>query len=182
MKKGAKNSTAMSNTQLLITIEEPAWNSSLENIGELSNQILVTTFDYVQKLGEIDFWDGRKPLLVNLCLSNDEKVQQLNRDFRNMDKPTNVLSFANIDDANFYEDVDLYDEIELGDIIIALETLQREAALKNIPLSHHYVHLLTHGILHLLGFDHIEDDEAEYMENCEVCILKQLNINNPYEE
>ena len=60
--------------------------------------------------------------------------------------------------------------------------MQREAADKGIPLRDHFCHLFTHGILHLLGFDHIEDDEAEYMEEFEINILKRLNIKNPYGE
>lgn len=172
----------MSNTQLIITVEDKGWDSALENIGELSNHVLTTVFDYIQSLEELSFWDGQKPLLVNLCLSNNARVQELNRDFRGMDKPTNVLSFANIDDENFAQDSEIYDEIELGDIIIALETLQQEASVKNISLHNHYIHLLTHGLLHLLGFDHIQDDEAEYMEGCEISILEKLNIKNPYEE
>lgn len=180
MKKGAKRLTAMSNTRLLISVEEGRWNQALPDFGSLSDQVMATVFDYISSLGEIDFWDGKKPMEVNLCLSNDANVQKLNKEFRGMDKPTNVLSFANIDDEAFAEDCELYEEIELGDIIIALETLEREADLKQIPLSDHYCHLLTHGLLHLLGFDHIEDEEAEYMESCEVKILEKLNIKNPY--
>ena len=172
----------MSNTRLLISVSEDRWNQELPDFGSLSNKVMITVFDYVSTLGEIDFWDGKKPLSVNLCLSNDSEVQKLNKEFRGMDKPTNVLSFANIDDENFSEDCELYEEIELGDIIIALETLEREAELKKIPLIDHYCHLLTHGLLHLLGFDHIEDEEAEYMESCEINILEKLNIKNPYLE
>ena len=172
----------MSNTRLLISVSEDRWNRALPDFGGLSNNVMTTVFAHASALGEIDFWDEKKPLSVNLCLSNDMEVQKLNKEFRGMDKPTNVLSFANIDDENFAEDCELYEEIELGDIIIALETLEREADLKNIPLADHYSHLLTHGLLHLLGFDHIEDDEAEYMEKCEIDILKKLNIKNPYSE
>ena len=69
----------------------------------------------------------------------------------------------------------------LGDIIIALETIQREANEQNKSFDNHFTHMLVHGCLHLMGFDHITDDEAEEMETLEVQILKQLNIKNPYE-
>ena len=82
----------------------------------------------------------------------------------------------------FKADCRIFEEIELGDIIIALETMQLEAKEKGISLKDHYCHLLTHGILHLLGFDHQNDEEAEYMENFEINILQQLNISNPYTE
>jgi probable rRNA maturation factor len=92
------------------------------------------------------------------------------------------LSFANIDDPDFEKSLTIGDEVEMGDIIIALETLQREAQEKKISLYDHFCHLLTHGVLHLLGYDHIEDDEAEHMEAFEIEILNLLNISNPYQE
>ena len=172
----------MTKTQLIINLNEPAWEKHIDDIETTSNNVVIAAFNYVNHHEDIDFLNIGKPIVINLCLSDDNEVQTLNRDFRNMDKPTNVLSFANIDDENFDKNIELFDEIELGDIIIALETMQREAEEKNISLKDHFCHLLTHGILHLLGFDHIEDDEAEYMESFEVEILKQLNIANPYEE
>ena len=93
-----------------------------------------------------------------------------------MDKPTNVLSFANIDDEMFWQELETADEIELGDIIVALETLKREAAEKNIPLLHHFAHLLIHGILHLLGYDHMEEEERREMEALQEKILEKLQI------
>ena len=92
------------------------------------------------------------------------------------------MSFANIDDDSFDELCQSEQEIELGDIIIALETMEREAKEQEISLHDHYCHLLAHGFLHLLGYDHIEEDEARHMESFEIAILQRLNINNPYEE
>ena len=172
----------MNNLQLNITIKENQWQQQLPKIEAVAETVLNTTLNYVQNNEEIDFLSFNKPICINLALSNDKEVHQLNATFRHIDKPTNVLSFANIDNENFEEDIKLFNEIELGDIIIALETMQREAAEKNISLQNHFCHLFTHGILHLLGFDHIEDDEAEYMEDFEVNILKAMNIANPYQE
>ena len=93
-----------------------------------------------------------------------------------------MLSFANIDDESFADEWSDGEETELGDIIIALETMQAEAGNQNLTLHDHYCHLFAHGLLHLLGYDHIEADEAEHMESFEIAILKQMNINNPYEE
>ena len=169
----------MNKTTLLMTQEEPAWNTALPDAGKLSDRVVSAD---IVKNEKIDFLDGQKPVIVSLNLSNDANIQKLNRDYRGMDKPTNVLSFANIDDPDFYNDLALYEEADLGSIIIALETLQREAEIKQIPLADHFSHLLVHGLLHLLGFDHIEDEEAEYMEAAEIRILGALNINNPYKE
>ncbi len=172
----------MTKTQLIINLNEPAWETNLADIEKLSNLVVVTTFDYVIQNEEIDFLSTDKPVIINLCLSDDNEVQTLNREFRNMDKPTNVLSFANIDCDEFEKELAQNPDIELGDIIIALETMQKEAKEKGISLQDHYCHLLTHGLLHLLGFDHMDDEEAEYMEAFETAILQQLNISNPYEE
>lgn len=172
----------MTKTNLTITLNEPGWEEQIPDLQQLANNVLVNALEYVEANEDIDFLGTEKPVDINLCLSDDNEVHTLNRDFRGMDKPTNVLSFAAVDDPDFDRNTKLFGEIELGDIIIALETMQREAAEKGIPLRDHFCHLFTHGILHLLGFDHIEDDEAEYMEEFEINILKRLNIKNPYGE
>jgi len=158
----------MTKTNLTITLNEPGWEEQIPNLQQLANDVLVNALEYVEANEDIDFLGTEKPVDINLCLSDDNEVHTLNRDFRGMDKPTNVLSFAAVDDPDFDRNTELFGEIELGDIIIALETMQREAADKGIPLRDHFCHLFTHGILHLLGFDHIEDDEAEYMEEFEM--------------
>ena len=117
-----------------------------------------------------------------MSLSNNEEVQKLNREFRAKDKPTNVLSFANIDDEGFEDEFLSADMIELGDIIMTYETLQNEADIKKISLKDHFAHLLVHGILHLFGYDHQKDEEADEMENIEINILEKMDIANPYEE
>ena len=172
---------AMNNFNLNISKSSPLWEDFL-NLNDISQNIADITFEHIKENEDIDFLNMDKPINLNLDLSDNTQVQQLNLDFRNKDKPTNVLSFANIDDDNFEEDLKLFEEIELGDIILAFETLQQEASEKNISIEHHYSHLLIHGMLHLLGFDHIDDSEADYMEDFEINILKKLNINNPYEE
>lgn len=166
---------------LNIDIEEKRWSDEIDNIESVAEKIKNATFEYVQKNDDVEVLKATKPILVNICLSNDKHVHQLNRDFRNMDKPTNVLSFANLDYADFKADEEIFDEIDLGSIIIAFETMQREAKAENITLYSHFCHLLVHGFLHILGFDHIEDDEAEYMESFEKAILGKLGIANPYE-
>ncbi|MCX4348674.1 MAG: rRNA maturation RNase YbeY [Alphaproteobacteria bacterium] len=167
---------------LNLDIAEAGWLQALTSAETISAEVFTHVLDYISAHETIDFLQTGKPVSVNLCLSNDSEVHILNRNFRGKDKPTNVLSFANIDDDNFDEDCQLNDCIELGDIIIALETMQREAAEQNISLHDHYCHLLTHGLLHLSGYDHMEEDEAQEMESLETAILKQMNIANPYED
>ena len=162
-------------------MNRPGCKSS-PDVETISGEVFSQVLDYVGSLEEIDFLQSGKNINVNLCLGNDDEVHALNREFRGKDKPTNVLSFANIDDESFADEWSDGEEIELGDIIIALETMQAEAGNQNLTLHDHYCHLFAHGLLHLLGYDHIEADEAEHMESFEIAILKQMNINNPYEE
>ncbi|MBO6281691.1 MAG: rRNA maturation RNase YbeY [Alphaproteobacteria bacterium] len=167
---------------LRIETEEPRWDAAIPDIETVMQKVKTATFDYVAAHENIDVLSTDKPIIVNVCLSNDAHVWQLNRDFRNQDKPTNVLSFANIDFDDFNAQNEPFTEIELGDIIIAFETMEKEAQAENITLYAHFCHLLVHGFLHILGFDHIEDDEAEYMESFEKAILQSIGIANPYEE
>ncbi len=172
----------MIDTELNISTNEVGWDNALPQIEELSSELLSQTVNFINTHEELSFLHTEKPVSVNLCLSNNSEVHLLNKEFRQMDKPTNVLSFANIDDDDFSLQISYGDVIELGDIIIALETMENEAETKHISLHDHYCHLFIHGILHLLGFDHQEDEEAEIMENYEIQILQLFNINNPYEE
>ncbi len=167
---------------LNIAPDAPIWNSCGFDAVLTAQTVFKTLLSFLRTRQEIDFLQNGKSIIVNLSLNNDEEIRRLNREFRNLDRPTNVLSFANIDDDDFDKYLCISPEIELGDIIIAYETLCKEAAEKKISVHDHFAHLLTHGLLHLCGFDHQQDEEAEYMENLETEILQSLNINNPYQE
>ncbi len=168
--------------ELGINVEDERWLDNLAGIETLSENVANAAFNYMELNADLSALDYDKPLLIGLSLGNDDIIHKFNREFRGIDKPTNVLSFANIDDDEFEDECEQYDEIELGDIIIAYETTAREAEEKNITLHDHYCHLLVHGLLHLMGFDHQSDKEAEIMENHEINILNQLGIANPYTE
>ncbi len=172
----------MNNYQLNIDITDNRWEDKLPNICNICQTTFDTAIEYLKLNNLSKLLTVAKPLNINLLLSDNNKIQDLNKEFRNLDKPTNVLSFANIDDPEFEQYIQYEDIIELGDIIIALETMENEANIKQISLQNHLCHLLIHGILHLFGYDHQEDEEAEEMENIEILILQQLNISNPYLE
>lgn len=122
-----------------------------------------------------DFLEDDEEWTCGFRLANDADVQQLNKQFRGKDKPTNVLSFP--------ADLEFTDPDEatyIGDIIFAIPTVVREAAEQGKTAEDHLKHLSVHGLLHLFGYDHIEDDEATIMENLEIDILNGLKIKNPY--
>lgn len=168
---------------LNIVENSPLWTEVVDfDAFKVAEELKDLTFEYVAEVAKHALLTRDMLYMVNICLSDDEEVHKLNREFRGMDKPTNVLSFANIDDDEFWDSLDDMEDAELGDIILAFETLQREAALKNISVYAHYCHLLVHGFLHLLGFDHQDDKEAEEMESLETEILAQFSIDDPYQE
>jgi len=114
----------------------------------------------------------RSPTLGELSLAfvSDSDIRKLNRDYRHKDSPTNVLSFPDEGPAPL-----------LGDIVLALETIRREAAEKAISIEAHVSHLIIHGFLHLQGYDHETEATAADMEALEITALTALNIDNPYE-
>jgi len=109
---------------------------------------------------------------VTLVLTDDKEMQELNSTWRGKDAPTNVLSFP------------LEEEVSepglLGDVVLAYETTLKEAREANLALADHVSHLVVHGVLHLVGFDHEEDEEAERMENLERTALASIGIADPY--
>jgi probable rRNA maturation factor len=118
---------------------------------------------------------------ISIRLTSDAEVQTLNEQYRQQDKPTNVLSFpmvqpdlidalANTDDG----------EVLLGDIVLAYETCEREAQERGVPVEDHATHLIVHGVLHLLGYDHMTDADAEHMEAIERDVMASLGLHDPY--
>lgn len=112
---------------------------------------------------------------VSVYIVDEQESQQLNAQYRHKDKPTNVLSFP----ADLPEEVDIP---LLGDLVICAPVVEQEALEQAKSLDAHWAHMLIHGTLHLLGFDHIEDDDAEAMEALETDIMTSLNYPAPYSE
>lgn len=118
---------------------------------------------------------------LSVRLTSDEQVQALNSEWRGKNKPTNVLSFPLAEAADIANGESDGPELMLGDIVLARGVCEREAAEKAVPVETHATHLVVHGTLHLLGYDHMADDEAADMESREVRALARLGIEDPYE-
>lgn len=120
---------------------------------------------------------------IAISLSDNDEITKLNNKFRQKNNATNVLSFPSFD-KNEINKIDLTKSdgnyIFLGDIILSYDKIEQESKEQNKKFTSHLTHLILHSILHLLGFDHIDDEEAKIMENMEIEILKKLNISNPY--
>jgi probable rRNA maturation factor len=111
---------------------------------------------------------------VSLCLADDAQLRALNARWRGLDKPTNVLSFPSAPPDRIAK------APMLGDVALAYETMKREADEFGVELANHYRHLVAHGFLHLIGYDHQTDEEAERMEALEKRILARLGAPDPY--
>ena len=143
-----------------IEIEDPAWTAEIPDAKAL---VRVAALAVLAQAG-----GGPSPLSV--LLANDAVVLDLNVRFRSQNVATNVLSFPAVPNP----------ENHLGDIALAFETCRREALAQTKPLAHHLQHLTVHGVLHLLGHDHIGDDKADAMEDLERSILAGLGVPDPY--
>lgn len=123
----------------------------------------------------------QKSMEISVLLTNDPAIQEMNNQFRSKNKPTNVLSFPQLSVHDLAHMNALQQPILLGDIAMSFDTIQKESNDQNKLFMNHVTHLFAHSTLHLLGYDHIHDDDANTMEKLETHILSNLNISNPYQ-
>lgn len=137
------------------------------------------TDDDVPEPGLLQTWASAAylndtPAVASILVTTADEIQELNKQFRDKDKPTNVLSFPMQSPEEV--DVDL-----LGDIVLCAAVIKQEAKQQSKSEMSHWAHMVVHGMLHLQGYDHIKDDDAEEMEQLEIDILDHLGFENPYE-
>lgn len=188
--------------EIALSIEDERWEASVADVEILCERSARSALAAAH--AQDPDWLPEGPVEMSVILADDDTVQELNKNYRGKDKPTNVLSFALYADGGDEEgeDEDYEGEAQeddgpdngdveflspeapvpviLGDVILAFETVEREAREQRKAFADHLAHLVTHGVLHLLGYDHIEDSEAEQMERLETQILSGLGIADPY--
>ena len=159
----------MINTTVEITVDCREWYLVDDNIEGVCQKTITKVFEH----DIVPFCSSKRE--VGLLLTTNDRMLDLNKVYRKKNAPTNVLSFPN--------GLQRFDEtpIFLGDIAIGYSVTLEESIEANLPFLSHMQHLLVHGCLHLLGFDHEETDEAEEMERVEIKILRDLNIDDPYD-
>lgn len=165
--------TRQMNILVDIVIEDPRWETV--PLQDMAERALRQVLRHLQLAG-----DAHE---VCLLACDDTRIAELNGTFRDKPRPTNVLSWPSVDLAPETPGAtpDLRNlPPELGDIALAWDTCAREAATLGISLHDHLCHLIVHGVLHLLGYDHIRDQDATLMEALEVAILAEIGIADPY--
>jgi probable rRNA maturation factor len=157
---------------------DPEWDSTTDwaTLARSAAQSAIATSAFPQLA------DSPRSIELSVRLTGDEQVRALNVHWRGKDRPTNVLSFPMADEAELTAAEDEGPELMLGDIILARGVCQKEAEEKGISFEDHAAHLLVHGTLHLLGYDHSDERDAADMEAREIEALKRLGIADPYGE
>ncbi|MEE2661543.1 MAG: rRNA maturation RNase YbeY [Pseudomonadota bacterium] len=150
--------------QVAIRIDCEGWRNFSSSICETINDVVRATLDYTEKGPHVE---------VSILLTDDISVSRLNKTWRGVTGPTNVLSFPSDSEHSTCPKI-------IGDVVLELQTIQAEAILAEISDLDHFKHLLVHGVLHLLGHDHENLREAQIMESLEVCILTTLGVSDPY--
>lgn len=162
----------MPELDIQVSVEDAGWPD--ETVLEAAAlRILGAAASFLAESGEQPF--PEHPVEVSLLFTGDEDIREINAEWRSQDKPTNVLSFP----AAPIAPGDMPGPM-LGDIVIARETVEREAAALEKTFDEHLTHLLVHGFLHLFGYDHMTTEEAEEMEGLETRILASLGLSDPY--
>ncbi|GBD43606.1 Endoribonuclease YbeY [bacterium HR40] len=160
---------------LAVEIADPRWRRSIPDLEDQLAQAVAVT------LPELDLPAGCR-FEVAVTLADDRMVRELNARYRGRDAATDVLSFPQFEADELARLASPAGVVPLGDIVLAFETVSRDAADLGRPLLAHLLHLFVHGLLHLVGFDHVGEAEAMRMERLEAAILARLGLPDPYRE
>lgn len=163
-RKQAMPKTRTPSRRIAVVIADPAWKKACPAAPAL-----------VRRAARAALKEASGPVEAAIALGSDALIRPLNRRYRRKDKPTNVLSFPAP-----HTHTDAEQPRNLGDVVLALETIRAEARAQRKPFVNHLAHLTVHGILHLLGYDHVRARDAAIMEKREIEILTMLGLPDPY--
>lgn len=170
----------LSNVAVSVSIEDNKWRNApldlaLEDFIEAHIRTTLFAID-IPLLNKADVVE------VSVVLMNDEMIQNINAEYRDKDKPTNVLSFPQLTVEEIKSsDLKVKDFLPLGDILISYETVLQESKDQKKDFDQHFAHMLIHATLHLIGYDHIDAEDAQEMEHLETLIMTGLGYEAPYE-
>lgn len=159
-----------------VLVKNPGWKKDLPEYEKICRTACTAA------LNSRELYQHASDTEISIMLTNNKEIQKLNKTFRKINKPTNVLSFPSENlTPSLMSNLKTSSPLVLGDIILALETIKKEAKEQGKKLENHVTHLIAHSTLHLLGYDHEKSEDAEIMEALEIRILEELGIANPYE-
>lgn len=170
----------MSKINIEFNIEEQEWLQYDKNIEKNLSEFLIEIIKYTKLKDVLEL----AQIEISILLTNNNKIRELNKNYRQKDGATNILSFP-LHDIDLRKNLDILEHLLgenliLGDLVLSLEYLQKEAMDQGKKIEYHLKHLLLHGLLHLIGYDHMLQEEREEMESLEIEILSKLGIENPY--
>ncbi len=158
------------------TLKDARWNTYIKE-DSINNYIQGIFAAVLNQLGYR--LDKDNTIELSITFTNDIEIKAINNNFRQVDSATNVLSFP-LYENEFIKEYNCNEYISLGDIVLSIDTIHKEACEQNKTFLNHLTHLIVHSMLHLFGYDHIKDEDAKTMETLEIKILQELSIDNPY--
>jgi probable rRNA maturation factor len=164
-----------------IIIAEKLWKTQPKISVKIKNLLK----EVIPQTALAELSNNKIELEISVLLTNDQQIQDLNKNYRHKNQPTNVLSFPLLDGKKIkngdLKKLELSNKtLALGDIVIAYQTVEKEAKEQGKTFDDHLFHLIIHSLLHLIGFDHLNDKDAQIMEKLEIKILANLGVGNPY--
>ncbi len=161
--------------ELCVEVRHDGWRNAIEDVDGFANVLVSTVIGVMTREALLTQSMTASPIECSIVFAEDAFVQKLNAEYRGKNSPTNVLSFPAKTPS-----LPPGAPRQLGDVVLAYETTCREAESQGKTTSDHVSHLLVHGLLHLLGYDHVEEEEAVFMERLETGVLAELGIADPY--
>jgi probable rRNA maturation factor len=162
--------------EIELILEDQNWSEISSDFSFLKEAVFLALCQVPTKSAPLAMKSPHR--LAVLVMSNDASIRDLNKSYRSKDKATNVLSFPSTENLLPGEELE---PVHIGDVILAYEYVTKEAKTEKKTIKSHLSHLVIHGVLHLLGYDHETSEDAETMETLEIRLMKQLGLENPYE-